>query len=178
MPSCICSQCANGGCAGRAGPNLAESQRCAEREAHPSMAGRPAELSQLPTSTLRSDSAPHGCQAAVLQAQAGPEHGIGSKSLICTNFFLTPQSGALHARDEEQMFSQPRVSTSQTCSEMASVLLSRGLQPPKDEDGQKGTHMALCLLHQHRWLICGLRKLGTACSTHELRAVLWDRAAI
>lgn len=55
-----------------------------------SVAGKPAELSQLLPSTLRSDSAPHGCQAAVLQARAGPEHGIGSKSLICTNFFSHP----------------------------------------------------------------------------------------
>lgn len=50
---------------------------------------------------------------------------------------------------------------------MASVLLNQGLQHPKDENGQKDTRMALCLLHQR--LIYGLYKLGTTCSTHELR---------
>lgn len=52
--------------------------------------GKPAKLSQFPTSTLRNDSAPHGCKAQ--QVWAGPDNGdsrgTGSKSPICTDAFF------------------------------------------------------------------------------------------
>jgi len=164
-----------GDCAGRAaGANTAS--RATHTRAR---RGKPAKPSQIPTPTLRNSSAPHRCKAQ--QAWAAPDNGdsrgTGSESLIHTyaasfSFFLF----FFLSSKKSRFASKPAFpQEAGACSEGSASRRAGSCGLPRMRTGRRAA-MPLCLPQPAPTASTPAPGAPSDVNTHELRAVLWDKA--